>query len=78
VVEPGRVTAVDFKSNRAVPQAPEAVPEGILRQLGAYRAALRQIWTDREVGTAVLWTRTARLMPVPAALVDAALARARP
>jgi ATP-dependent helicase/nuclease subunit A len=78
VVEPGRVTAVDFKSNRAVPQAPEAVPEGILRQLGAYRAALRQIWTDREVGTAVLWTRAARLMPVPATLVDAALARARP
>jgi ATP-dependent helicase/nuclease subunit A len=78
VVEPHRVLVVDFKSNQAVPAAPEAVPEGILRQLGAYRAALRQVWTDREVETAVLWTRTARLMPLPAALVDAALARWRP
>ena len=37
---PDRVLAVDFKSHRAVPAAPEAVPEGILRQMGAYRAAL--------------------------------------
>jgi ATP-dependent helicase/nuclease subunit A len=76
VVEPGRVLAVDFKSNRAVPDAPEAVPEGILRQMGAYRAALGQIWPGRAVETAILWTRAARLMPLPAALVDQALARA--
>jgi ATP-dependent helicase/nuclease subunit A len=78
VVEPGRVLIIDFKSNQAVPDSPEAVPEGILRQMGAYRAALRQIWTDREVETAVLWTRRARLMPLPAPLVDAALGRWRP
>jgi ATP-dependent helicase/nuclease subunit A len=76
VVEPGRVLAIDFKSNRLVPERAEAVPEGILRQLGAYRAALGQIWRDRPVETAVLWTRSGRLMPVPAALVDAAFARA--
>ena len=71
-----RVLALDFKSNRTEPERPEDVPEGILRQMGAYRAALGAIWTDRRVEMAVIWTRTARLMPLPDALVDAALARA--
>ncbi|MFT3975137.1 MAG: double-strand break repair helicase AddA [Amaricoccus sp.] len=78
VVGPKRVLAVDFKSNRAVPAAAEAVPEGILRQMGAYRAALRRIFPGRSVETAILWTATARLMPLPDALVDAALARGAP
>jgi ATP-dependent helicase/nuclease subunit A len=75
VVAPDRILAVDFKSNRIVPERVEDVPEAILRQLGAYRAALVRIWPDRPVETAVLWTRAGRLMPVPAALGDAALAR---
>ena len=33
IVEPGRILAVDFKSNAAVPAAPEAIPDGILRQI---------------------------------------------
>ena len=73
-----RVLAVDFKSNRAVPLRPEEVPEGILRQMGAYRAALRRTFPGRSVGTAILWTHAARLMPLPDDLVDAALARAAP
>ena len=52
------------------------MPEGILRQMGAYRAALAAIWPGRRVETAILWTRTARLMPLPGPLVAAALARA--
>lgn len=76
VVREDRVLALDFKSNRTVPERPEDVPEGILRQMGAYRAALGAIWTDRRVEVAVIWTRTARVMPLSDALVDAALARA--
>ncbi|MFQ8431837.1 double-strand break repair helicase AddA [Amaricoccus sp. W119] len=76
VIGPERVLAVDFKSNRGVPAVPEEVPEGILRQMGAYAAALALIWPDRRVETAVLWTRTARLMPLPPGLTAAALARA--
>ena len=75
VVTPERVLAVDFKSNRAVPERPEQVPEGILRQLGAYRAALLPLWPGRTIEVAVLWTRTACLMPVPGALADAAFAK---
>lgn len=71
-----RVLAVDYKSNRLVPQSPEAVPEGILRQMGAYAALLTQIYPDRKVEVAILWTATARLMPLPRALVMAALQQA--
>jgi ATP-dependent helicase/nuclease subunit A len=78
VIGADEVLAVDFKSNRAVPDRPEDVPEGILRQMGAYRAALAGVWPDRRVATAILWTRTATLMPLPDTLVVAALARGRP
>ncbi len=76
VVGADGILAVDFKSNRAVPGTPDAVPEGILRQMGAYRAALAAIWPGRPVATAILWTRTGTLMRLPAALADAALTRA--
>lgn len=64
IVTPDRVLAVDFKSNRIVPQSPQEVPEGLLRQMRAYASALRQIYPERKVETALLWTRTAQLMRV--------------
>lgn len=70
------VLAVDFKTNRLVPESAEQVPEGLLRQMGAYRAALSQVYPGREIETAILWTGSAKLMRLPAALVDAALLRA--
>lgn len=76
VVSPDRVLAVDYKSNNTVPEAPGAVPEGILRQMGAYAEALAQVYPGRQIETAILWTRTARLMPLPHDLVMAALRRA--
>jgi ATP-dependent helicase/nuclease subunit A len=71
-----RILAVDFKSNRIVPNRPEAVPEGILRQLGAYHSALSAIWPDRRVDMAVLWTGSAELMEMPREIIQNALARA--
>ncbi len=76
VVALDRVLAVDFKSNRVVPAGPEAAPEAILRQMGAYAAALAAIYPGRAVETAILWTRTRRLMILPPPLTAAALARA--
>ncbi|MFP3384248.1 double-strand break repair helicase AddA [Tritonibacter sp. SIMBA_163] len=76
VVTPERVLAVDFKSNAVVPSAPDACPEGLLRQMGAYDAALRQIYPDRRIETAILWTRTATLMPLPVTLITQARERA--
>jgi ATP-dependent helicase/nuclease subunit A len=65
VIEPDRVTAIDFKSNQTVPASPEEIPTGILQQMGAYETALAPLYPGREIGSAVLWTRTATLMDVP-------------
>jgi ATP-dependent helicase/nuclease subunit A len=76
IVDPDRVLAVDYKSNAAIPGRPEDVPEGLLRQMGAYAHALAQIWPGRRIETALLWTRGPRLMVLPTDLVMAALRRA--
>jgi len=75
IVSPDRVLAVDFKSNATVPTSPQQCPEGLLRQMGAYAHALAQIYPERAIETAILWTRTAQLMPLPHELVIAALRR---
>ena len=76
VVGPDHVLAVDYKSNRVVPARPEDVPEGLLRQMGAYAEALAQIYPDRRVETALLWTSRAQLMRLPPEIVRDALSRA--
>ncbi|MEX0348307.1 MAG: double-strand break repair helicase AddA [Paracoccaceae bacterium] len=75
IVSPDRVQAIDFKSNATVPDTPETCPEGLLRQMGAYAHALAQVYPDRRIETAILWTRTGRLMPLPHDLVTAAMRR---
>ncbi len=76
VVGADDVLVIDYKSNRSVPDSPEQIPEGILRQLGAYAAAMAQIYPDRTIRTAILWTEGRRLMEVPPDLTDAALGHA--
>ena len=73
IVATDRVLAVDFKSNQVVPASPQEVPDGLLRQMGAYLAALEQVYPDRNVDIAILWTHTATLMPLAHDLVRAAL-----
>ncbi|TGN67238.1 double-strand break repair helicase AddA, partial [Paracoccus liaowanqingii] len=75
VVTPDLITAVDYKTNADVPATPEAVPEGILRQMAAYRAALRGIWPGRPLRMAVLWTAGRSLMDLPDAVLDPVMAR---
>ncbi len=75
IVEPGRVRAIDFKSNMTVPADPQNCPDGILRQMGAYAAMLGQIYPDHRIETAILWTRDSRLMALPHDLVTNHLLR---
>ncbi|WP_299964673.1 double-strand break repair helicase AddA [uncultured Roseobacter sp.] len=77
IVEDTRILAVDFKTNRATPQCAEDCPEGLLRQMGAYAHALAQIYPDHTIETAILWTRTQRLMRLPHEMVIQALDRAQ-
>ena len=70
------ITAIDFKTNQAVPTRAEDTPEGILRQMGAYLAALEQIYPNTPITLAVLWTSKPELMEIPHGIVRSALARA--
>lgn len=74
LVGDARILAVDYKSNAVVPDRPQDVPDGILRQMGAYAAMLEEIYPGRRVETAILWTRTGRLMPLSPEIVREALA----
>ena len=76
VIGPDAIRVVDFKSNSIVPASAAEVPEGVLRQMGAYVACLGQIYPDRPILPFILWTRTARLMPLDRDIVSAALDRA--
>ena len=70
------VLVVDFKTNQVVPSHEGEIPEGVLRQLGAYAEAMAAISPDQTVEVAVLWTQTATLMPVSHENVRSALSRA--
>jgi len=76
IIAPDHILAVDYKSNQVIPTTPDTIPEGLLRQLGAYHHLLSQLYPDRRIDTAILWTRNATLMPVDADIVRAALQRA--
>lgn len=74
IVGADQVTIIDYKSNAVVPQNPQEVPLGILRQMGAYMEAIRQIYPEHKVKCAILWTAKAELMPIPSELAHEALA----
>ncbi len=70
-----RIRAIDFKSNRLVPDRAEDTPEGVLRQMAVYHAGLAQIFPDQVVNVAILWTQTGEIMDIPEKLIADALAR---
>jgi ATP-dependent helicase/nuclease subunit A len=73
VISDNRITAVDFKSNRVVPETPSDTPIGLLRQMGAYLSALQQIYPDHEINIAILWTQNQKFMSLPHDIVIDAL-----
>ena len=76
IVEDDSVLIVDFKSNRLVPDQPDQTPIGLLRQMAVYRDAVAQIFPDRRIDAAILWTATANLVHIPDRLLDTALENA--
>jgi len=69
IVTPDRVTIIDYKTNAVLPATPAATPEGLLRQMAAYRMAAQAIWPDRAVEVQILWTKGPTLMGIPQDLV---------
>jgi ATP-dependent helicase/nuclease subunit A len=75
IVAPDRVLIVDYKSNTRIPDRPEDAPEGLLRQLGAYAHMVAQVYPDRRVETAILWTKRPSLMVIDPEIVRQAFLR---
>ncbi len=71
-VLPDQLLIVDYKTNRPAPRDPAAVPEAYLRQMAAYRAALRLVYPARRVRCALLWTDGPHLMWLDEARLDTA------
>jgi ATP-dependent helicase/nuclease subunit A len=69
------VLLVDYKTDRRPPADPAGVPDAYLLQLALYRALLQPLYPGRPVSAALLFTEAPCLVPVPAAAMDAALAR---
>ena len=74
-VSDDRVLALDYKTNRPPPGSLEQVPAAYVVQMALYKALLRQLWPDRPVACALLFTEAARLITLPDAAMDEALAR---
>jgi len=78
IIQENNVLAVDFKTNRMVPNTAANTPLGILRQMGAYESALRQVYPDKNIKLAILWTHTAELMDIPVKTAQNALQSTAP
>ncbi len=62
VVTPDAVLIIDYKTNRRPPERAEDVPPVYLAQMAVYRALIRDLYPDRAVRCALLWTDTLTLM----------------
>jgi ATP-dependent helicase/nuclease subunit A len=65
LIEPARITVVDFKTTRRPPATIADIPVATLRQMAAYVAALEAIYPGREVRAGVLYTHTPALFDLP-------------
>ena len=77
VVTPERVLIVDYKTNRPAPERVEDADPAYVLQLAVYAAVLKDLYPDRPVEAALVWTDGPKLMPVPETLMGQALHRAR-
>ncbi len=71
LVRADRILIADFKTGRKVPETESEIPAAYLRQVAAYRAALRVIFPDRPVAAALVYTAAPVLIPLSDALLDA-------
>jgi ATP-dependent helicase/nuclease subunit A len=78
LIQPDRVLVVDFKTNRPAPATIEAADLAYVRQMAIYAAILGEIYPGHAIEAALVWTDGPALMPVPAALMAAALSTLLP
>jgi len=64
------VLIVDYKTNRPPPEKAEDASLLYRRQLAVYRAAIKQLYPEKTVRAALLWTDGPNLMEMPCELLD--------
>jgi len=69
-VQGDTVWIVDYKSNRPPPTTESGVADIYIRQMAAYRALVRDLYPEKHVKCALLWTDGPRLMPLSNAVLD--------
>jgi ATP-dependent helicase/nuclease subunit A len=75
VVDEARVLVVDYKTNRPSPDRIEDADPAYLAQMAVYAAVLREVFPNRAVEAALVWTDGPKLMPVPEKVMTDALSR---
>ena len=74
VVAPDAILIADYKTNRVVPRSFAEMAEryqGYIKQLALYRAVLMQLYPDRPVRAALVWTAVPELGEIPQEALDA-------
>ena len=71
------VLAVDFKTDQRLPATIKDIPSPYVAQMALYRAALRKVFPQKRVETALVWTSGPLLMRLPESLLDAEVSRLR-
>jgi ATP-dependent helicase/nuclease subunit A len=66
------VVIADFKTNRPPPRCLDDVPPAYICQLALYRRALLQLYPEKAVRAALVWTEIPDLMEIPAAMMECA------
>jgi len=64
------VWIVDYKSNRPPPKTEADVAQLYIRQMAAYRALARELYPDKTVRTALLWTDGPHMMTLSDQILD--------
>ncbi len=77
VITPERVLIVDYKTNRPAPRQVEDADPAYVLQLAVYRAVLQQLYPDRAIEAALVWTDGPQLMAVPEEMMETVLTAAR-
>jgi len=73
VVSDSRITVLDYKTNRYVPETIDTVPDEYITQLALYRELVSRIYSDKTIISALLWTQKPQIMPIHDDMLDASL-----
>ena len=65
---------LDFKTNRVVPETSDLADPAYVIQLALYRRLLQEMDPGVSVAATLVWTAGPKIMPIPADLMEKALA----